>query len=111
MIIGRKKRDGFAAYGQKPETEHLYGIDELQDAADLSLARWAIDRGVPLLAICRGFQIVNVVQGGTLVQVNRSVVLWVPLQTVCPSPVFDCECFGVTLGCGGNHPQIATQTV
>jgi putative glutamine amidotransferase len=57
-----------AAYGQKPETEHLYGIDELQDAADLSLARWAIDRGVPLLAICRGFQIVNVVQGGTLVQ-------------------------------------------
>ena len=57
-----------ARYGQSPETDELYGIDQLQDAADLSLAKWAIDRGVPLLAICRGFQIVNVALGGSLVQ-------------------------------------------
>lgn len=57
-----------ARYGQEAQTEELYGIDELQDAADLSLAQWCIENAVPMLAICRGFQIVNVVQGGSLVQ-------------------------------------------
>ncbi len=55
-------------YGQKPESEELYGIDDLQDSADLSLTKWAIENNVPLLAICRGFQLVNVAFGGTLVQ-------------------------------------------
>ncbi len=57
-----------ARYGQSPDTDELYGVDPLQDAADLSLAKWAIGRSVPLLAICRGFQIVNVALGGSLVQ-------------------------------------------
>ncbi len=55
-------------YGQKPESDELYGIDPLQDASDLSLTRWAIENKVPFLAICRGFQMVNVAFGGTLVQ-------------------------------------------
>lgn len=55
-------------YGQQPESEELYGIDDLQDSADLSLTKWAIENNVPLLAICRGFQLVNVAFGGTLVQ-------------------------------------------
>lgn len=55
-------------YGQKPESDELYGIDQLQDASDLSLAKWAIENKVPFLAICRGFQLVNVAFGGTLVQ-------------------------------------------
>lgn len=55
-------------YGQKPESDELYGIDPLQDASDLSLTRWAIENKVPFLAICRGFQLVNVAFGGTLVQ-------------------------------------------
>jgi putative glutamine amidotransferase len=55
-------------YGQTPESDELYGIDEFQDAADLSLTLWALEAKVPFLAICRGFQMVNVARGGTLVQ-------------------------------------------
>ncbi|NDV12547.1 gamma-glutamyl-gamma-aminobutyrate hydrolase family protein [Crenobacter caeni] len=42
--------------------------DVRRDATTLPLARLAIERGVPLLGICRGFQEVNVVMGGTLHQ-------------------------------------------
>lgn len=38
------------------------------DAAQLALVRRAIERGTPLLGICRGLQILNVALGGTLVQ-------------------------------------------
>jgi putative glutamine amidotransferase len=55
-------------YGQTPESDELYGIDPLQDASDLSLTKWAIENKVPFLAICRGFQLVNVAFGGNLVQ-------------------------------------------
>jgi putative glutamine amidotransferase len=54
-------------YGQQPHPT-LYGVDETQDAFDLALARWAIQGNIPLLAICRGNQVVNVALGGTLVQ-------------------------------------------
>lgn len=55
-------------YGQNPASNELYGIDPVQDADDLSLTKWAIENKVPFLAICRGFQMVNVAYGGTLVQ-------------------------------------------
>jgi putative glutamine amidotransferase len=45
-----------------------YDVDEVQDAFDLSLARVAIEERIPLLAICRGAQVVNVARGGDLVQ-------------------------------------------
>jgi putative glutamine amidotransferase len=38
------------------------------DAAEMSLTRWALDEGRPLLAICRGLQVLNVALGGTLWQ-------------------------------------------
>ena len=46
----------------------LYDVDEEQDAFDLALGRWALRDGIPLLAICRGNQVVNVARGGDLVQ-------------------------------------------
>lgn len=45
-----------------------YDVDEEQDAFDLAVARHALGAGLPLLAICRGTQVVNVVLGGDLIQ-------------------------------------------
>ena len=39
-----------------------------RDRFEIPLSRTAVDRGVPLLAICRGVQVLNVAAGGTLVQ-------------------------------------------
>lgn len=47
-----------------PGTRH----DPARDAAVLPLIRAALDAGLPLFAICRGFQELNVVLGGTLHQ-------------------------------------------
>jgi putative glutamine amidotransferase len=38
------------------------------DEVELTLARWAIRDGLPVLAICRGIQVLNVACGGTLWQ-------------------------------------------
>ena len=40
--------------------------DEARDAVTLPLIRAAVEGGVPLFCICRGFQELNVVMGGTL---------------------------------------------
>ena len=53
--------------GQQPHPTQ-YGVDEEQDAFDLAVARVALSDHLPLLAICRGTQIVNVALGGDLVQ-------------------------------------------
>jgi putative glutamine amidotransferase len=53
--------------GQRPHTAQ-YDVDDTQDAFDLSLTRVALHDGIPLLAICRGVQVVNVARGGDLVQ-------------------------------------------
>jgi putative glutamine amidotransferase len=47
--------------------ESLYDMDTEQDAFDLAVASWCLNSGRPLLAICRGLQVVNVAMGGTLV--------------------------------------------
>ena len=43
-------------------------IDPARDAYELALAREALRRNMPVLAICRGAQVLNTAAGGTLVQ-------------------------------------------
>lgn len=45
----------------------VYNVDAEQDAFDLAAASWAFDERKPLLAVCRGTQVLNVSRGGTLV--------------------------------------------
>ncbi len=55
-------------YGQQPDSEHLYDVDDEQDGFDLAVAVWARQAAVPVLAICRGLQVVNAALGGDLEQ-------------------------------------------
>ena len=52
-------------YGEDATTDHE-PYDHARDAMTLKLIRAVIDRGIPLFCICRGFQELNVVLGGTL---------------------------------------------
>jgi putative glutamine amidotransferase len=53
-------------YGEEP-TERHEPYDHDRDATTLKLIPLAIEMGVPLFAICRGFQELNVALGGTLI--------------------------------------------
>jgi len=48
-----------------PETDEPHSA---RDAGELALLSAALERDIPTLAICRGFQLLNVVRGGDLVQ-------------------------------------------
>lgn len=54
-------------YGQQPDP-HLGPTEPDLDRFELAVASAADQRELPLLAICRGTQALNVVRGGTLVQ-------------------------------------------
>lgn len=54
-------------YGQT-ERAQLFGVDEFIDDFEIAAVRYAIERDLPLLAICRGHQVLNVALGGTLIQ-------------------------------------------
>jgi putative glutamine amidotransferase len=49
-------------------------LDDARDAFELAAVRAAIERGLPLLGICRGAQVLGVALGGKLVQDIRSDV-------------------------------------
>jgi putative glutamine amidotransferase len=55
-----------ALYAHEVLSDDVYDVDDEQDAFDLAVARWALKSGVPLLAVCRGWQVVNVALGGDL---------------------------------------------
>lgn len=54
-------------YGQQPDRA-LGETDPERDAYELELLTLADRTGLPVLAICRGMQLVNVHRGGTLIQ-------------------------------------------
>jgi len=55
-------------YGQEPTAPKLYGVNSRHDDVELAVVRAFLTADKPILAICRGIQIVNVALGGTLVQ-------------------------------------------
>lgn len=65
MLTGSKSNVHPSLYGgDASEANGPY--DEARDATTMPLTRKAIERGVPLLAICRGIQELNVALGGSL---------------------------------------------
>lgn len=56
-----------AWYGEAVWNETV-AVDAVRDSSDMLLARATLAAGKPILAICRGSQLLNVALGGTLLQ-------------------------------------------
>ena len=56
-----------ARYGQQPH-EKLGTVNRPRDRMEVLVLEGALERGLPVLAICRGIQLLNVALGGTLFQ-------------------------------------------
>jgi len=54
-------------YGEQPHAS-VYGVDRFQDDFEIELLRAALECNKPVLAVCRGIQLVNVALGGSLIQ-------------------------------------------
>jgi putative glutamine amidotransferase len=69
--------DGVVFSGGADVNPMLYGAERhpetdppqaRRDAGEIALLRAALERDMPVLAVCRGFQLLNVARGGDLVQ-------------------------------------------
>ena len=69
IITGGRDVDP-ASYGstRHPATDEPCADSRLRDAFEVALLRDALHRGMPVLGICRGAQVLNVALGGTLHQ-------------------------------------------
>lgn len=57
-----------AMYGQQPGPHTQVAEYEFQDEFERDMLQAALTLRVPVLAVCRGFQMLNVANGGTLIQ-------------------------------------------
>ena len=67
MLLGGGDVDP-SSYGEPSRTDTLAGIVAEHDEVELAVARFAVACDLPLLAICRGCQVLNVALGGSLYQ-------------------------------------------
>ena len=75
LVTGSRSNVHPANFGEEVTADHE-PFDEARDATTLPLIRAAVDRGIPVLAICRGIQELNVAFGGTNTanfQENRNI--------------------------------------
>jgi len=56
-----------ARYGEDPH-ETVSGVDPRRDRVEIALVHRALELGLPILAVCRGMQVLNVALGGSLIQ-------------------------------------------
>ena len=54
-------------FGQEPH-QNMGSVDCVRDEMELQLTQKALDQDLPILAICRGIQMLNVAAGGTIYQ-------------------------------------------
>ena len=81
-----------SAYGAEPHETVVNTIAPEHDRLELALAARALDRGLPVLGVCRGAQVLAVARGGTLVQdlpsqrpsAVRHAHSWIDLATSPP---------------------------
>lgn len=71
-------------------------IDVRRDAYEMALIGAATRRGIPVLGVCRGMQLINVVQGGTLVGDLPTS----PIDHRSPALATDARAHAVTLRAG-----------
>jgi putative glutamine amidotransferase len=65
LLTGARANVHPSRYGVEPDARYE-PYDPRRDAVALELAQACVDRGVPLLGVCRGVQEINVAFGGTL---------------------------------------------
>ena len=65
LLTGSRSNVHPSLYGEEPTPDHE-PYDTARDATTLPLIRRTLERGLPLLAICRGYQELNVALGGSL---------------------------------------------
>lgn len=65
VLTGARANVHPTRFGAEPSTPYE-PYDERRDAVALALITACVERGIPLLGICRGFQEMNVAFGGTL---------------------------------------------
>ncbi|HEX2277598.1 MAG TPA: gamma-glutamyl-gamma-aminobutyrate hydrolase family protein [Candidatus Tectomicrobia bacterium] len=104
-------------YGAQPHPS-TYGIDPGRDDLELALIPAAFVLGLPVLAICRGMQVLNVACGGTLCQHLPEVIgsvmhgdptrgMWVPhdVEVAAGSRLAAAVGVGRLPGCASRHHQ------
>lgn len=66
LVIGGDDIDPFL-FGEEPHAK-LGEVVSSRDVSDLLVTKKAFERQLPILAVCRGHQVLNVVFGGTIIQ-------------------------------------------
>ncbi|CAB4363004.1 MAG: gamma-glutamyl-gamma-aminobutyrate hydrolase family protein [Actinobacteria bacterium] len=73
-------------YGQQPTADQLYGIVAEHDEVEIAVVHAAVERDMPVLAVCRGLQVLNVALGGTLQQDIGTESHWFAHHEVALTP-------------------------